>query len=1293
MTFISSGSYPVKRENSPLSSFNDEVLDEFLDPQCLNGEILDFIDNTATNAKKTNNNDENNNINNINNENNNDNTINNANHNINNNNDYTTIKKENISSNDDKGLKMDIDMESPMESMTVLETPTISPTKELKLFEESKDELLKIQFGLNADSKYIHHSNVGNFPYTKAQTTTNPEDTDVTTTILPQEYQDAFFKSDDSFPYKLSLKDLCPNSRVETQIKLEISVSPPPPQFLIHIPRDAITKPKFTLADNSIPESIKQHLLYMDLFVIGSETNQLSKQNDNKVKSCNVCKRCMRRELKRASRRKAGLLDDSSNWDVTLPKRAILINSKEIVSFPPPNGNSNERHLELLSRIVCYSRHHQEANGFKILIFLKDQNNKIVGKVCSTPILIMDRKKSLKSSTPNSNDFSNKNKDTKMAYKNSITSMNDSSSDMSVATTATSTTVIATDLLSKNSKKTIPQISSNINNTNIITDTNMNTNMNINTNTNINSIPNINTNASNTSVKPKNKTGMFSSIFSFDPSNILGDESSRQTKRQKRPWSQFESTSFFESLNNETHSQPQSTSMKIINDQLNNSSSNVDTNGESKISIKKEAVSPLTSDAVSPNNNFISSATSVFSATPEQTKIYDNQISSLSGAEIFGASNTHKNNNSSSSSNNLISEIDTDLNDDINRALGIDLNLNMDVDTPEVPVIRRIIPAQGPIRGGIEITLLGSNFKPGMNVKFGSNVALATQCWSDSTIVTYLPPASQAGPVLVTFDDPDYDFTNSNAPHQIFTYTDDSDRQLIELALQIVGLKMNGKLEDAKNIAKRIVGNNQENQSNSPSQSQTQSTDNLTQIHQQLQLNWMAVASNKIKELSKTSLNHEEILIRFLNMIRIPNSLISSPNWAICNLEGQTMLHLACLKNYSKLTEFLIMNGSRVDYKDKNGFTPLSLAFIKGNRKIINILIKFKANISTKLDNGILLSDIADSNVLDLINAKRRLSDTSTDVEFDDDDDDYEEGEIDINDNIDSSEVEEFDEVQIGDYYKSSTKRKFKNHKVKHHVILERGDNDSEADNEDDSLDDSIDLQQDTVKNDRDTNSFGYNLWIAMKEAIKNKINEIDNSRDSKKKCKKQITKEKMKNGDNIVNNKSGDENGNSNDEPLPSYDDLFPDGSSLRSLINFRGHGDDSIKKQHQQHQITKNSEIMNEELDSSFKDSDVDIIADNLRTSINSDTKLLFFWLPCMLLLSLIVVGNNLNIITLDNFQFMTVILSKIREIVGSFMLGKDRFTNLINENINYGRERVEELFNDVNGAVLTAVTGVGR
>ena len=95
------------------------------------------------------------------------------------------------------------------------------------------------------------------------------------------------------------------------------------------------------------------------------------------------------------------------------------------------------------------------------------------------------------------------------------------------------------------------------------------------------------------------------------------------------------------------------------------------------------------------------------------------------------------------------------------------------------PKIDRLIPAQGPMHGGIEITILGSNFRPDMNVHalFGNSLAAETLFWSNNVLICKLPPSQRPGPVTVMLMGvPDEAQPASTAP--IFTYTDDGDRDL-----------------------------------------------------------------------------------------------------------------------------------------------------------------------------------------------------------------------------------------------------------------------------------------------------------------------------------------------------------------------------------------------------------------------------------------------------------------------------------------------------------------------------------
>ncbi|ORY84206.1 hypothetical protein BCR37DRAFT_259734 [Protomyces lactucae-debilis] len=117
----------------------------------------------------------------------------------------------------------------------------------------------------------------------------------------------------------------------------------------------------------------------------------------------------------------------------------------------------------------------------------------------------------------------------------------------------------------------------------------------------------------------------------------------------------------------------------------------------------------------------------------------------------------------------------------------------------DVPTINRLIPAEGPLQGGVEVTILGSGFYPGLTCMFGEVAAVPTHCWSPTTMVCVLPPSSIAGVVSVTFREHPYNaFVPTSFPGKPFTYLDDTDRALMELALQVIGLKSTGKLETAR---------------------------------------------------------------------------------------------------------------------------------------------------------------------------------------------------------------------------------------------------------------------------------------------------------------------------------------------------------------------------------------------------------------------------------------------------------------------------------------------------------------
>ena len=103
------------------------------------------------------------------------------------------------------------------------------------------------------------------------------------------------------------------------------------------------------------------------------------------------------------------------------------------------------------------------------------------------------------------------------------------------------------------------------------------------------------------------------------------------------------------------------------------------------------------------------------------------------------------------------------------------------------PKIHRLIPSTGPTYGGIEVTVLGSNFHASViyNCVFGDVVAGSTTRWSDNTLVCILPPRVTPGVVPVTLENIKLDNNPATEP-VLFTYTDENDRTLYVSAIQLL---------------------------------------------------------------------------------------------------------------------------------------------------------------------------------------------------------------------------------------------------------------------------------------------------------------------------------------------------------------------------------------------------------------------------------------------------------------------------------------------------------------------------
>lgn len=234
--------------------------------------------------------------------------------------------------------------------------------------------------------------------------------------------------------------------------------------------------------------------------------------------------------------------------------------------------------------------------------------------------------------------------------------------------------------------------------------------------------------------------------------------------------------------------------------------------------------------------------------------------------------------------------------------------------------IFKIIPAEGPLFGGTEITVIGQGFSAQTLVFFGLIQAPPILYLGPNTLVVRLPPSITSGFVHVTTARTKIaaDGRSVAIPHEtkepmspvLIHYKNDLDRAMMELALQLIGMKMTGRVDDARDIAMRII------QENAP-------------------------ASGTGKPQPSTHEQQlEHALITFFTSIEI-NMQVDFTAKDFCRVRtssGQTLLHLAGIRGYERLFEYIasfdgtggVYGSSVSEATDESGFVAADFSYMAG---------------------------------------------------------------------------------------------------------------------------------------------------------------------------------------------------------------------------------------------------------------------------------------------------------------------------------------------------------------------------
>ncbi|KAK0547548.1 SPT3 Dosage dependent suppressor of Ty-induced promoter mutations-like protein [Tilletia horrida] len=308
------------------------------------------------------------------------------------------------------------------------------------------------------------------------------------------------------------------------------------------------------------------------------------------------------------------------------------------------------------------------------------------------------------------------------------------------------------------------------------------------------------------------------------------------------------------------------------------------------------------------------------------------------------------------------------------------------------PQISKLIPGEGPTSGGIEVTILGSNFEEGITCVFGDVPATNTKVWAANTLVCILPPSQSPGPVVVTLKSSPFApalpaFQGlPDRPLPLFTYIEASDRALMELALQVVGLQMTGAVQSARDVAMRVVGSNSTFAAGGGQTQFSGSAGGGTQMGTSHAGAPRDAVGGFISSLARardntTHSSFQDSVFSFLSLLdvdpdSVPGSNTRKDAIRLANKQGHTLLHLAVMLGFHRLAADLLRRGVPVNARDRNGYTALHFAALHGRVTIARLLLNGGARDNIPNWEGHLPIDIAREK--DQIDVEMLLADTGS---------------------------------------------------------------------------------------------------------------------------------------------------------------------------------------------------------------------------------------------------------------------------------------------------------------------------
>ncbi|EJT97404.1 hypothetical protein DACRYDRAFT_25162 [Dacryopinax primogenitus] len=267
------------------------------------------------------------------------------------------------------------------------------------------------------------------------------------------------------------------------------------------------------------------------------------------------------------------------------------------------------------------------------------------------------------------------------------------------------------------------------------------------------------------------------------------------------------------------------------------------------------------------------------------------------------------------------------------------------------PKILRLIPPTGPVAGGIEVTLLGQAFNLTTAPVFGNVAATSWTPYGENAIVCILPPSPCPGPVRVTLQGVEPVLGEEPS---IFCYEDHSDKALMELALQVVGLKMNGRIDNARDVAMQIMVSGRSMGPGNPSTSQAGGMPYGQSMY---------AATRFLGSQASQAAGHDfqSTVMALMRLLEAPFPSNGANEAYLCRTgpTGLTLLHLAVILNFHRLCGQLLSLGSDPNVRDVNGYTALHFAALHGRVRCTRLLVDAGADVNIVHGLGESAADVA----------------------------------------------------------------------------------------------------------------------------------------------------------------------------------------------------------------------------------------------------------------------------------------------------------------------------------------------